>query len=250
MEKETVCLVHGTPVHQKRCANHNAQLPELYQAEWLPPLDLATFLGHLSVQFGNAIHARKYIPVDWVELLSYGCSCYPCHMDVGKCANGGVLMKPMKFAYLMILAVGVVASCAAGDGTKGGEGGDGGEWGGTGATGGTSGSVFDLDSGDALWLTYSGGKALVLFTYKNDANVFLDVQESPKGAIQGQYNGSRLGSVATGYTLNLECLNPGSSLICDQFGTTMNMSCTPVGGPQLVCGSMVFTKVTSADVSP
>jgi hypothetical protein len=154
-------------------------------------------------------------------------------------------MIKLRYAVLALTAAMSLAACAAGGGTKNGDNDDD-EWD---STSGGGGALFDLDSADALWLAQKSGKWLVLFTYKGDAWVSIDVRGTPKGAIEGQYTGSRLGTVAEGYTLEFDCLNPGISPVCEQLGTTMTLSCTSAMGPQLVCGSMVFNKVTSADIA-
>ncbi|MDI1442526.1 hypothetical protein [Polyangium sp. 6x1] len=157
----------------------------------------------------------------------------------------------IKRVGVAVCAIAALVGCSAGGDGRGGDGdgGEGGSWGGAGGAGGGGSALFDLDTANGLWLTTQSGKAMILFTYKGSATVLMDVRATPHGATEGQYSGSRLGTVASGYTLQLDCLNPGSSPVCDAFGATMELSCTSVAGPELVCGSLVFAKVTSADIS-
>ena len=61
--------------------------------------------------------------------------------------------------------------------------------------------------------------------------------------------GTRTGTADTAYTLTLDCLNPGTAS-CAAFGDATTLTCTPgTDTPQLLCGSLTFDQVTSADIS-
>lgn len=112
--------------------------------------------------------------------------------------------------------------------------------------------TFDLDSANAFWLTTQQGKAVLLYTYKNDAEVMLEVHDGPKGATEGQYNGSRTGTADEGYKLEFSCINK-TSTGCVLLGDPLSLECSMAGDedePQLVCGSRVFRKVTFDEITP
>ncbi len=121
---------------------------------------------------------------------------------------------------------------------------------GSSGTSGTSGEAaaptVDLATKSYLWLGNTGGKSLVLYTYKS-ASTLIDVRESPKAGTQAQYQGARTGSASEGYTFELEAVDASRTL--PAWGQRKTLTCT-VGSerPELVCGSIVFSQVSPQDI--
>lgn len=104
---------------------------------------------------------------------------------------------------------------------------------------------IDLDEKNELWMADLNGKVAILYTYKNDASINMDVRETPKGSIAEQYTGARSGH----YVFELSCVN---SATCKTFVPQSTLICTAGGTkakPQLVCDARIFRPVTADEIS-
>ncbi len=138
----------------------------------------------------------------------------------------------LRFAFLAGM---LAAACSAGTSGSGG------------SSGAAAAPAVDLATKSYLWLGNTGGKSLVLYTYKS-ASTLIDVRESPKAGTEAQYQGARTGSANAGYTFDLEALDASRTL--PAWGQHKTLTCT-VGTerPELVCGSVVFSQVSAQDIT-
>ena len=83
--------------------------------------------------------------------------------------------------------------------------------------------VVDLDAKDRVWIAARDGQALVLFTFKDQPRLILDVRESPRAPTRAQYVGARP-SRERSFALVLACLNPGSASACP-LGDEKRLAC-------------------------
>lgn len=118
------------------------------------------------------------------------------------------------------------------------------------ACGGSSpggGEDADLDTKNTFWTTKRGNDTLVLFTYARSSTVMLGVRDTLKSNSAPQYQGSRKGTAAGGYELDLHCSPPGLE-VCSRVGAQMLLTCT-ASTKQLRCGDLLFDETTASEIT-
>jgi hypothetical protein len=114
--------------------------------------------------------------------------------------------------------------------------------------GGDSGGGLDLDEEAGLFAAERVDTKFVLYTWPNDDSVLVDVKAELDGGTEGQYDGTRSGDAEAGYELDLDCLNVGSSPVCDEWGTALHQSCVGHDDGTLQCDDFFFRPISSDDL--
>lgn len=106
----------------------------------------------------------------------------------------------------------------------------------------------DLDDDMHIFAAERLDQHFILYTWPDQDTVLIDVKTELNGATEGQYDGTRSGDPDEGYDLDLECLNVGSSPVCDEWGASIQQSCIAHDDGTLGCDDFFFRPISADDL--